>query len=162
MKRTLILIRHGKAEPSRDGLADEARQLTSAGRAALEGPDGFTRTFALLSDDEREGARFWVSTATRARQTAEAAAAALGCSDLEERAYLFAQDGEAFLDELESCYARLLVVVAHIPFVERMTEYLCGAQLDFSPGAAAAIELDEALDACESKLLWFVQGPCTA
>ena len=35
MKRTLILIRHGKAEPSRDGLADEARQLSSAGRAAL-------------------------------------------------------------------------------------------------------------------------------
>ena len=159
MTRTLVLIRHGKAEPARDDLTDEARQLTLSGRAALEGPCGFSRTLALLDDEERARPRPIASSACRARQTAEIAAGVLECKEIEERAYLFSQNTEAFLEELAQSSERATVIVGHVPFVERMSEYLCGVQLDFSPGAAAAIELDDALDACESKLLWFVQGP---
>lgn len=159
MNRTLILVRHGRAERAQAGMADEARSLTPEGQAALVAPNGFPRTFSLLAQDERAQAVIWASPALRAQQTAQAVASALGEQPIKALPCLFEQNRDAFLDELSACEASCIVAVGHIPFMERMTEYLCGAQLDFTPGAVACIRLDDTLDACESDLLWFVQGP---
>lgn len=159
MNRTLILVRHGRAERAQAGMPDEARSLTPEGQAALTAPNGFPRTFSLLTQDEREQAVVWASPALRAQQTAQAVASTLGERPIKPLPCLFEQDRDAFLDELSACKETCIVAVGHIPFMERVTEYLCGAQLDFTPGAVACIRLDDALDACESDLLWFVQGP---
>ena len=78
MVKTLILVRHGQAEPSSAAVPDIERSLTDAGRAALAGPQGFPRTFALLSSEERREASLWASEALRAQQTAQEVAAVLG------------------------------------------------------------------------------------
>ena len=48
MVRTLVLVRHGKAEKARDDSSDLYRELTPDGRHALE--IAFPRTFSLLED----------------------------------------------------------------------------------------------------------------
>ena len=58
MVKTLILVRHGQAEPSSAAVPDIERSLTDAGRAALAGPQGFPRTFALLSSMNAAKLRF--------------------------------------------------------------------------------------------------------
>ena len=131
MVKTLILVRHGQAEPSSAAVPDIERSLTDAGRAALAGPQGFPRTFALLSSDERRTSY----------------------------SYLFDQDEQRFIEHVRQTDADCLIVVGHIPFVDRVTEYLTGSRLSFRPGAAAALRLDHSLDPCQSEVIWFVQGP---
>lgn len=85
--KQLILIRHGKPEPGRDGEPDALRELMPAGRAALAAPTGFAHTFAQLTADAAEAGftlspagaplELWTSPAVRAQQTALEAAAAL-------------------------------------------------------------------------------------
>lgn len=159
MVQTLILVRHGQAEPASVETPDIERSLTPAGRAALAGADGFPRTFALLSDDDRRDARLWASTALRAQQTAEEVRAVLGERPIASADYLFEQDENTFIERLHEVDAACLIVVGHIPFVDRVTEYLTGTNISFRPGAAAALRLDSTLGPCRSELLWFVQGP---
>ena len=159
MVKTLILVRHGQAEPSSAAVPDIERSLTDAGRAALAGPQGFPRTFALLSSDERRKASLWASEALRARQTAQEVAAVLGERTITSYSYLFDQDEQRFIEHVRQTDADCLIVVGHIPFVDRVTEYLTGSHLSFRPGAAAALRLDHSLDPCQSEVIWFVQGP---
>lgn len=159
MVQTLILVRHGQAEPASAETPDIERPLTPSGRAALAGANGFPRTFALLSDDERRSARLWASPALRAQQTAEEVRAVVGERPITPIDYLFEQDENAFIGQLRGVDAHCLVVVGHIPFVDRVTEYLTGTNVSFRPGSAAALRLDDSLGPCRSELLWFVQGP---
>lgn len=159
MVTNLILVRHGQAEPASAEKPDIERSLTPAGRAALASADGFPRTFALLTSDERTSAQLWASTALRAQQTAEAVAAAIGKRSITSVDYLFEQDENTFIEQLRAVDTPCLIVVGHIPFVDRVTEYLTGTSISFRPGAAAALRLDDTLGPCRSELLWFVQGP---
>lgn len=159
MVSQLILVRHGKAEAASDGIPDEQRSLTPEGSAALAAPSGFARTFSLLSDEMRRDAIVWSSTALRARQTARAIVDVLGDRPIVEKPYLFDQDEATFLDDLAHADASCLAVVGHIPFMDRVTEYLTGANLLFTPGAAACLRINGALDPCSADLVWFVEGP---
>ncbi|WP_232385448.1 MULTISPECIES: SixA phosphatase family protein [Enorma] len=161
MDRMLILVRHGRAERAQPGMADADRSLTPDGQAALAAPDGFARSFSLLGAEERAAAVIWTSPALRARQTSEAVVAAIGERPVTPLPCLFEQDEEAFLDELRASDAPCVIAVGHIPFMERVAERLCGAELSFSPGAVACIRLDFCPDPFASDLLWFVQGPNT-
>ncbi len=143
MVKTLILVRHGKAQRAGTGVPDELRALTDAGRAALAAPNGFPRTFSLVGASNRTRATIWASPAVRAQQTAQEVTAALG----NRRAIipmecLWEQDEQAFLRALAGEESDLLIAVGHIPFMNRMAESLCGASLSFRPGGAAAIALD--------------------
>ena len=109
----------------------------------------------------RSSAVIWTSPALRARQTAEAVVAAIGERPVTPLPSLFEQDEEAFLDALRASDAPCVIAVGHIPFMERVAERLCGAELSFSPGAVACIRLDFCPDPFASDLLWFVQGPNT-
>lgn len=157
--RTLILVRHGRAERALPGMPDEERSLTPDGQAALRAPGGFARSFSLVDEEARSRAVIWASPALRAQQTAQAVAEAIGQRPIDALPCLFEQDADAFLDALLATDAECVVAVGHIPFMERVTERLCGATLSFSPGAVACLRLDDTLAPCESDLLWFVQGP---
>ena len=161
MVETLVLVRHGKAEPGSPTLPDIERSLTSAGRAALAAPEGFPTIFARLDGPMREQAELWVSPALRARQTAEEVAAVIGARPLIEHESLWEQDGVAFLDELAAADARTVIAVGHIPFMNELLDWLTGEAERFSPGGVAAIRLSPTRSASElgGTLLWTAKAP---
>ena len=154
MTKKIVLVRHGKAERG-FGKFDIDRELTEAGLAALEA--AYPRTFSLL---EGESPVIWTSPATRARQTAEVVADALGIAsaDMEEHDCIYAQNDAELLAELDAADDECIIVVGHIPMMEDLVYDLAGLQLDFSTGAVAALELTGQV-LRPAKLLWFVQGP---
>lgn len=165
MVKTLVLVRHGKAEAANPDQPDTERKLTPDGRAALASSHGFKRTFSLLTAEERENAVIWASPAVRAMQTAHEVARAigehtiLGDRRLSAAESLWHQDRDTFLAELDRVNASCLIAVGHIPFMEDLAEYLTGDQLTFKPGAAAAIKMGKSLKQGKARLQWFVQGP---
>ncbi len=163
MALTVVLVRHGEAKRKMLGETDFDRELTEWGTKALE--EAFPRTMGLV--DVTAASELWVSTAVRARQTAEIANKTLGIETFREMHALYDQDDDAFLVELSKSNADVVVVVGHIPFMEDVCARLCGHYLGFSTGAAAAISISDkkvrklASDRVRGDLLWFVQGPST-
>ena len=151
MALKVVLVRHGEAKGKKLGQTDFDRELTKRGAAALR--EAFPKTFGLL--EPTLASELWVSTAVRARQTAEIANESLGIEIIRERDYLYEQNQEAFLEELSQTNADLVVVVGHIPFMEDACAMLTGTFIGFSTGGVAAIEMKNDR---RGKLLWFVQG----
>ena len=96
MSRTLVLIRHDKAQERTEGLPDERRALTDAGSRALAARLPHALALLKTAGSGRE-AEVWSSPAVRARQTAEEAARTLGCPDVRICPSLWEQDEESFL-----------------------------------------------------------------
>lgn len=152
MSLTVVLVRHGEAKNKKLGQTDFERELTKKGVAALR--EAFPKTFALL--EPTAASEIWVSTAKRARQTADIANETLGIETFREMGSLYEQDQQAFITALQQTNADIVVVVGHIPFMEDACALLTGTYLGFSTGAAAAVEMN---DSGRGRLLWFVQGP---
>lgn len=172
--KQLILIRHGKPEPTGTGKPDALRELTPAGRAALAAPTGFETTFTeLLADAEGAGLdlapegqaiALWTSPAVRAHQTADEARGALerlgrGVSAPVEHTSLWEQDDAAFLAELVQAQATSIVACGHIPFMNRICTWLTGEEVAFTPGAAALIVLPDEVAEGAAALISFIDGP---
>lgn len=161
MARTIVLVRHGKAERAGIDRPDEERSLAPGAAEALA--RSYPTTFSLLGGIA-EPALVWVSPAVRARQTAEQVTAALDAAHVahaapEPHECLWEQDGSAFLAELAATPANATVIcVGHIPFMQGALARLTGVDLAFAPGAAAAVSTAE-LEPGGGTLLWFVQGP---
>lgn len=167
MARTLVLVRHGKAESAREGVADINRSLTPEGMRALE--EAFPQVFGLLKASGLAGAEpvaLWSSPALRARHTTErvigglkAAGVATGSIELHES--LWHQDAEAFVEELAGASGEgCIVAVGHIPFMENMLERLSGNSISIKPGGVAALSLTGSLyENTPARLEWFIQGP---
>lgn len=163
MARTLILVRHGKAEKPRLGLADADRALVPGADDALEAT--YKTTFSLLRSTN--SAELWMSPALRARQTAAQVSRALVRSGVKleatrELPCLLEQDEEAFQTLLEQTPENACIVaVGHIPFMEDELTELTGTDLSFSPGSVAAVRLTDSPRhaASSGELLWFVRGP---
>ena len=152
MARIVVLVRHGEAKNKKLGQSDFDRELTKKGAEALR--QAFPKTFGLLEPTDKS--ELWMSSAIRARQTAEIANQTLGIATIREMPELYNQDHEAFMAELAQTDADLVVVVGHIPFMEDACDMLTHTYLGFSTGAAAAIRVDDDL---RGRLLWFMQGP---
>ncbi len=163
MARTLILVRHGKAEKPWLGLKDADRALVPGAAAALEAT--YKTTFSLLRGTE--SAELWVSPALRARQTASQVSRALVRSGVKigatrELPCLLEQDDDAFQTLLEQTPdGACIVAVGHIPFMEDELADLTGVDLSFAPGSVAAVHLagSPRHAAAGAELLWFVRGP---
>ena len=170
MKKTLVVMRHGKAMSPAEDLHDIDRVLTEAGRMALE-----ARLPYMLRLLKTKGStvQIWSSPAKRARQTAALLNKALQekyvlvQKDVELHDCLWEQDVDAFLDELRASDAEFVFAVGHIPFAEDVVEDLVGASPIFSTGALGCMDVrlldadapDDSLEQDEARLLWFVQGP---
>lgn len=174
--RTLILVRHGKAQSRELGIPDEQRTLTKAGRQALRawlpkaarlakptlkgaGCREAVGAVAAAKDavsDAGAGARaggvqIWASPTARTRQTAKEVARAFGKAagrkiPIEKHESLHAQDLAAFCAELEETSAACVVAVGHNPFMEEALALLCGARVEFATGAVAAVGLPRSLE----------------
>lgn len=156
MARTLVLVRHGKAQTRSDERPDDRRTLTKAGRRALAAR--LPRQLSLLEPPKDTTCQLWTSPAARAGQTADMIAEELTLPAATVHQSLLDQDIPAFLDEVEKSPAQSLIVVGHNPFIEDVVKRLGGRRLRFSPGAAAALALPEDGSTDRAYLQWFVQG----
>ena len=164
MGKTLVLMRHGKAQPRDLGIPDDERTLTRAGERALAAR--LPQNLRLWGKHSRTAV--WTSPAVRCRQTADALVTALRARgqripDPADRAFLHAQDIDSLLADVAQADADCVVCVGHNPFIEDATELLCGARIHFRPGALAAFELaEDPTDGDPSsplaQMIWFVQG----
>ena len=173
MKKTLVVMRHGKAARPSQGQRDEDRELTQAGADALA---GYLPHMLRLLETKDASAQIWTSPAKRARQTAKLLEKALKEKGVllegkvEPHDSLWRQNVDAFLDELRASEAELVFAVGHIPFAEEVVEELVGATPPFSTGALGCIEVHFAEGTSDGssptqddcRLQWFVQGPVAA
>ena len=154
MVKMLVLVRHGAPEATSPTGSDLDRRLTDSGARSLRA--AYPRTFALLGDNP--SVSVWSSPAVRALETADVVAAAVGVEDIEVRQSLYAQDGAAFIAELEASDAPCVIAVGHAPFVDTMAARLVGSCPSFGKGTVAAIDLPEGPSG-RGYLRWYVAGP---
>ena len=166
MSKTLILMRHGKAQRPSEDMLDMERRLTEAGKRSLIA----TLPCSLgLMPQKGTSVQVWSSPAARAVETARIMLRACKrhgadvSDDVMAIDALWSQESEAFLEAVRSCDADMVIAVGHNPFIEDVTAELTGSRIDFATGGFAAIRLsdDVADDDGEhtGRLLWFAQGP---
>ena len=154
MIKTLVLVRHGKAQPISAAPSDFDRELLPKGERALR--KAYPRTFTLLEGEP--DIHIWSSPAARALGTAEVIGEVLGI-DPDEFTLIdevYEQDFDATLSAIMGAEAETVVLVGHIPLVEDLAARL-GADLPFDTGAAACFSMPAASGI--PRLKWFVQGP---
>ena len=152
MVSRLVLVRHGKAQERSGELTDIERQLTQAGRYALEAR--YPISLQLLSDEELGEVQIWSSPATRAMQTAEVIARALGIGGIEIKESLYAESIDEFMVELADESATV-IAVGHNPFMEELYARYSGTPQSMGTAAMASFIIKES----SARLEWFVQGP---
>ena len=163
MVRTLVLVRHGKAEKAPDDSSDLYRELTPDGRHALE--IAYPRTFSLLED--YDDVNVWSSPAIRAMQTAQVVANVLGVDGIEVDQTLYDQNVDAIFAQISTTSEDTVVIVGHVPSLDAIASRLLGMTIRLNKGAALALELPQPEAAAEGEvatpapasLLWFVDGP---
>ena len=159
MVKTLVLVRHGKTEDVSESGMDLDRRLTASGVRALEMT--YPRNFSLLG--EEPDVEIWCSPAVRALQTAGVVAEAVDACGIDVHQSLYDQDLDAVLSELDAALPQMdcdtLVLVGHVPFMNRLAYALTDVELRFSKGAVAAIAMPEGkAEPNGCTLRWFVAG----
>ena len=158
--KTLVIIRHGKAEQLQPDHNDLERRLTETASMALA-----ARLPHMLGMLEGRGrtAAIWTSSAVRARQTAELVEQALKhvnvtlTKKVKTRDSLLKQDVDGLLQELAATDAEIVFCVGHAPFVEDLTARLVGMSPHYSAGALSGVTVTDGDE--PNSLLWFSQGP---
>lgn len=162
MVRTVVLVRHGKAESAQKGREDASRPLTPAGLRAIKAT--YPKTFALLEDSD---VRIWSSPYTRAFQTAEVVSQIADDGSVEGHYSLARSDAKEFLRDLLEASGETIIAVGHNSMIEDVAQRLLGYRVPFEKGTVAAIALSGFAEDAESTkisdlsgdLLWFVKGP---
>ena len=135
--RTLIVLRHGKAENG-EGVADRDRALTKRGKVSAEWAGHLLRDEGLLPD------RIVSSSALRARDTARRVAAAAKFGGvLDELDELYLAEPEAYVNAVKRLAgdAGRVLVVGHNPGLEALATLLTGEPVSLSTAALAVCEL---------------------
>lgn len=132
--RTLILMRHGQAEPYQTD--DAARRLTSKGIAEVQ-----SVAEQLLALDIRPN-KILASSYQRALQTAELISGVIGQGREIEQETLFTPEADPRIavNYLEAIEAKTTLVSCHMPIVSYMLLLLSQGQMQWSfPTAGAAV-----------------------
>lgn len=166
MSKTIILVRHGKAQLRSDELPDFERELTEAGVRALKA--WLPRAARLLAEEHPKSIELWTSPAVRAWQTADLVAdefvETLGINELEtiEMPCLWIQDLSEFFAAAAECESDVVVAVGHNPFMEEAVAQVCGQAVPLATGGIAAVRVNGEFSnglPSEGRLLWVMQGP---
>ena len=162
MAKTLVLVRHGKAQSRGLGLVDFERELTGAGKRALK--EWLPKSARLMEQEGAAAFELWASPAARTMQTAELVAKAWGkrLSGFPERPQpvdeLWNGNMQALLAAFDASPTDAVVFCGHNPYMEELCYELSGSSIRFATGAVAALRMQEGTFP-RARLLWFVQGP---
>ncbi len=137
--KTLLMLRHAKAEPPDEGMSDRDRPL--APRGEKDAP----QVGHWLRDQELMPAAIFASSAARAKATAELVAAA--CAFPGEVRYfdqLYMALPETYVEVLqtEAGDADRVLVVGHNPTLDDLLYLLTGTHEGFPTAGLAVVELN--------------------
>jgi phosphohistidine phosphatase len=141
---TLLVFRHGKAEPG-EGLADDQRELAPRGRKAARKMGELARAQGLLPQ------RILSSTAVRTRETVELFLEGADCSaPVEYLRSLYLAEPHAYLTALaeHAGGATRVMLVGHNPGLEDLVRELTGEIVSLP--TAALVECAVPLEKFES------------
>ena len=127
--RTLILLRHASAEPTRPGFRDADRRLSPRGKAEADGVGHYLRSLGLVVD------RVLCSPAVRATQTLERLSLD---APVETVPLLYQAGSEEVLELVAAADVTTVLVVGHAPAIPGVA-YDVSDPESSSPAAAAAI-----------------------
>jgi phosphohistidine phosphatase len=137
--KTILLLRHGHSETD-DRLPDLERPLSAQGRRDVRRLGGLLRRLGLEPD------LVVSSTARRALETAELAAAGCGCAGkVRAEPRLYEAEADGYLQVLRGLPARsrCVLLVGHNPAIRQAAAALLGCPpegLRFVPAALACLE----------------------
>jgi phosphohistidine phosphatase len=134
-RRTVVLVRHAKAESGEEG-SDHDRRLTKRGRTAAADAGRWLAGRVPAAD------LVWCSSATRAVQTWEAMATALDATEVRVDRELYLASPRDVVDRVVAGSEATTVVVGHNPTVEQVLAALVGELRGMRPGAVAVVDLD--------------------
>jgi phosphohistidine phosphatase len=133
--RTLVIVRHAKAESGEEG-SDHDRRLTSRGQAAAVEAGRWVASAVPAPDV------VWCSSALRAVQTWEAMAPALKAPAADIDRALYLAGPRDVLDRMATAPpVATTVVVGHNPTLEHVLATLTGELRGMRPGAVAVVDL---------------------
>ena len=149
----LYIVRHGRAEDPRAGLADEDRALTERGRREVR---------ATLGRAGAAPVRILTSPLRRARETAEIAVEVLRCSEplVLTRALAPESSPERIWRELsDHADSPEVMVIGHQPLLGAIYAFLLGSPavaVSVDPGSVGCIELDGLSGPPRAELCWLL------
>ncbi len=131
----LYLMRHGVAEDARLGQLDRDRALSAEGHARLAGQVVALKKLAWPVE------KVVTSPLLRARQTAEAIAAAFGVTPVEDARLALGASPDAYLAVTADAEAAQVMLVGHQPDLEATLYVLTGAVSRVRKGAIAVVDM---------------------
>jgi phosphohistidine phosphatase len=143
----IYLMRHGYAEAD-GGKPDNDRQLTPRGVELIE------KTAAFLDRMHIMPAHVFCSPRTRAIQTANAVAAALGKQPEIREEVNFTFNTNTISDFINNYPDKDLMFVGHEPTIGVIIEAITKANVNVKPGSVACIEI-RSETRLRGELLWF-------
>jgi phosphohistidine phosphatase len=151
----LYILRHGIAEPRREGRSDSARALTPAGKQKLR---------AVLRMAQKAGVSpsiIVTSPYKRALETTQMAGDVLGCSTkpIVTKALLPSSPPDRLWKELAGIEATSVLVAGHEPQLSHLIVFLlnCPAlQIDLKKGALVRVDVSAAEPSPNGVLKWML------
>ena len=134
----ICLMRHGKAEPYRDGQDDSGRVLTSRGIQDV-------RDMAALARKWWPGgtSRIWTSALIRACLSADIMSQSLQPAAIRTDCYIGDGDLSGLYEELKALPEMdTLLIVGHQPYLDRWTEAWTGSPAGFKTASMALVSYD--------------------
>ncbi len=134
----LCLMRHGKAEPYREGCEDSRRELAEKGK----------KQAVLMADTARywwpDGkTALWASPSVRTCQTAAYLSKKIDFGEFHTHPALERGDLRAvYRDILCGAEADVVCIIGHSPYLGQWTETWTGTAVDFKTGSMALFDYD--------------------
>lgn len=148
---TLLIVRHGDAEPQIDGKEDKDRKLIKKGIKQMRRIANFIEEMDYVVD------RIISSPYLRAYQSAEAVLDELGMDDKKIETFdelSPENDPSNFVQKMKEFNDNSTVlIVGHEPYLSRFINLLTGGQVEMKKGGVAVLEYDVTQSKGELKLL---------
>ncbi len=135
--RTLVLIRHAKAERRRKEKSDSQRELTQKGIEDFRKILPVIKEYLAASDD----IRLYASNKVRSVQTAEILASSFTITETIRADWVSSGESKEFVNLIREMPAGVCIIVGHEPFLGEWSQLLCGQLISFQKGMAVGFQL---------------------
>ena len=135
--RTLVLIRHAKAERRRKENSDSQRELTR------KGIEDFRKILPVLTKylAASDSIRLYTSNKARSVQTAEILASSLKIPETIRADFVGSGEPNEFVQLIQEMPTGVSIIVGHEPFLGEWSRLLCGQPISFQKGMAVGFQL---------------------
>ncbi len=134
---TLIIVRHGEAEPQMDGKDDKDRKLVKKGIKQMR------RIASFLDEMDYTFDRVLTSPYVRAYQSAEIILDEMGIEDKKIETFNELspdQEPSAFIGKFKDMDNSTLLVVGHEPYLSSLVRTMTGGNIELKKGGLAIVD----------------------